>query len=782
MIRQVRVSSAVLTAMLMVPLQGAAIASLTAMTLTATAPAAHAQSFRFSSFLVEGNQRISDEAILTYAGIAPGTAVSAAQVNDALQNIQATGLFEQVEVIPRGNTLVIQVREYPTINRIAIEGNRRLDDDALMATLQSQTRRVYSPATAEQDAAAIAEAYRMSGRLTATVNPVIIRRGENRVDLVFEVTEGRVVETQRIAFVGNREYSDRRLRRVLESTQAGLFSILIRSDTFIEDRIALDRQLLTDFYLDRGYVDFEVLSVTPELSRARDAYFVTFNIREGQSFSFGDITVTSEIFEAPAEEYAATLRIREGVTYSPRLVDTAITRMENLATQEGLRFVRIEPRITRNPQDLTLDVEFVITPGERVFVERIDIEGNATTLDRVIRRQFDTVEGDPFDPRAVRQAAERIRATGFFADVAVEGRPGSSPDQVVVDVNVEEQPTGSLGFSLNYSTDAGAGFAVNFSERNFLGRGQSLRFGLSTVEGGQSFTFAFNEPNFLARDVGLGFNAFYEQTQAQDRSFDTEDYGFGTTFSFPASENGRFALSYNINRRELIFGDEALANSSPIITGDAGDRITSAVELRYAFDNRDTGLNPNAGVRLELAGEYAGLGGDAEYLRARALAIAERAVMREEVTLRATVEGGMVESLNGDSHYNDRFFLNSRQMRGFDSFGLGPRDTGAPNDDALGGNYFAVARLEASFPLGLPEEYGISGGVFYDIGSVWGLDNTAGFGGNTVDDDLYWRSAVGFSVFWDTALGPLRFNFSRALQKQPYDRTRDFDFTVETRF
>jgi outer membrane protein insertion porin family len=608
MIRHMRVAAlAILGAMITSPV-GVTAFSAVALGVGLAASQAEAQAFRFSSFEIEGNQRITDETIIAYTGLTPGAGASAGQVNDALQALQGSGLFERVELIPRGATLVIRVVEYPTINRIAIEGNRRIDDDALFSILQSQSRRVYSPATAEQDAAAIAEAYRVSGRLTATVNPVIIRRGENRVDLVFEVTEGRVVETQRIAFVGNREYSDRRLRRVLESTQAGLFAAIIRSDTFIEDRIALDRQLLTDFYFDRGYIDFQVLSVTPELTRARDAYFVTFNIREGQSFRFGDITVVSEIPEIDADEYAATMRISEGVTYSPRLVDNTITRMENLATQQGQRFVRIEPRVTRNDAALTLDVEFAITRGPRVFVERIDIEGNQTTLDRVIRRQFDTVEGDPFDPRAIRQAAERIRATGYFADVQVEGREGSSPGQVIVDVDVEEQPTGSLGFSLSYSTDTGAGIAINFSEENFLGRGQSLRFGVSTVEGGQSFNFAFTEPAFLARDVSLGLNLYYEQTQSQDRSFDTEDYGFSTSFGFPASENGRFGLSYRIDQREIDFGAQA-GNSSPIITVDAGQRLTSAVGLNYSFDNRTTGLNPNAGVFFNLKTELAGLGG-----------------------------------------------------------------------------------------------------------------------------------------------------------------------------
>ena len=744
----------------------------------------HAQSFVFSSFEVEGNLRTNDASVLEVAGIVPGQSVSAGQVNDALQRLQNSGLFEAVEILPRGNTLVIQVVEFPTINRVVIEGNRRLEDEELLAILESTPRRVYSPVTAERDAAAIAEAYRLSGRLTATATPVIIRREDNRVDLVFEVTEGRVVETERIAFVGNRDYSDRRLRQVLESTQAGVFRALIRSDTFIDDRIALDRQLLIDFYQDRGYIDFEVLSITPELSRDRGAYFVTFNIREGQSYRIGNISVVSELPGAEAAEYQDTIRIRPGVRYSPRIVDNAITRMENLATDQGLRFVRIEPRIIRNDADLTLDIEFVISRGERVFVERIDIEGNQTTLDRVIRRQFDVVEGDPLDARQIRAAAERIRATGFFADVAVEGRPGTAEGQVIVDVDVEEQPTGSLGFSASYSTDTGAGIAVSFSERNFLGRGQALAVSLSTVSGGQSFEFSFTEPAFLRRDLALGLNAYYSQTQEQNRDFDTAAYGFGTSLGFPISENGRVRLFYNYDDTEISGVEDT---SSRIIGADAGTYTTSAIGVAYSFDNRTTGLNPNAGVALSFTADYAGIGGDTDYIRARVRALGETRVAREEVTLRATFEGGAINGINGNTRVGNRFFLNSRQMRGFEPLGLGPRDLAATNQDALGGNFFAVARFEAAFPLGLPEEYGISGGVFADVGSVWGLDDV--MGGNNdgstmgiVDDDFHLRAVVGVSIFWDTAIGPLRFNFSHPIQAEDYDETRLFDFTVEARF
>ncbi|WP_461425657.1 outer membrane protein assembly factor BamA [Gymnodinialimonas sp.] len=749
------------------------------MSLIAVAAPVDAQSFRFNSFDVQGNTRTNDASVLQVAGLAPGSTVSAAQVNDALQRLQNSGLFENVEVSPRGNTLVITVVEYPTINRIAIEGNRRLDDDELLILLESTPRRVFSPITAERDAAAIAEAYRVTGRLTATATPQIIRRADNRVDLVFEVTEGAVVETQRIAFVGNRDFSDRRLRQILESTQSGLFNRLIRSDTFIEDRIALDRQLLTDFYQDRGYIDFAIQSVTPELSRDRGAYFVTFNIREGQSYRIGNMSVTSQFPGANAADFQNAINIRQGVRYSPRIIDNVITRMENLASDQGLRFVRIEPVLTRDNANLIINVEFVISRGERVFVERIDIEGNQTTLDRVIRRQFDVVEGDPMDARQIRAAAERIRATGFFADVQVAGRQGTSPEQVIVDVDVEEQPTGSLGFSASYSTDGGAGLAVNFSEQNFLGRGQAIAVGFNTTDGSQSLNFSFTEPAFLRRDLALGLSAYYAVNQEDDSEAETITYGVGTSIAFPISENSRLRLFYNYDHDEVSGLDPA--EDSAILINEPPEADTSRAGFTYSFDNRDTGLNPNAGVAFAFTGEYAGLGGDTEFVRARVRAIAETRVAREEVTLRATFEGGAITALDDDgTRLANRFSLNSRQMRGFESRGLGPRDTGANNRNSLGGNYFAVARFEAAFPLGLPEEYGISGGAFFDVGSVWGLDDTAGTA--TVDDDFYLRSTVGVSIFWDTALGPLRFNFSHPLEFQEYDRTRNFDFTVEARF
>ncbi|MEN8660697.1 MAG: outer membrane protein assembly factor BamA, partial [Marivita sp.] len=510
-----------------------------------------AQDFRFTAISVEGNQRIEAGTIASFLGVARGETVSAAELNDGYQRVLASGLFESVEIEPQGNTLVVRVVEYPTVNRITFEGNARLDDETLATIVQSQSRRVFSPSTAEADAARITEAYSQQGRIAARVQPKVIRRSDNRVDLVFEVFEGGVSEIERIGFAGNQVFSDRRLRRVLETKQAGIFRALIQSDTFIEDRIEFDRQVLRDFYQSRGYVDFRTTSVNAELSEERDGYFITFNVEEGQQFSFGEITATSDLAEVDPDVFQNAIRLRPGRTYSPTSVETEIARLERLAIREGLNFVRVEPRVTRNDRDLTLDVEFLLTRGERVFVERIDIEGNTTTLDRVVRRQFRIVEGDPFNPREIRESAERVRALGFFGDSQVEAREGSTPQQVIIDVDVEERPTGSLSFGGSYSTSSGFGAAITFRERNFLGRGQQLALGVTTGVDSSNYSFSFTEPAFLGRDVAFNISVNYLETDNANAEYDTVIGNFSTGFTFPVSENGRLNLRYGARYSEI---------------------------------------------------------------------------------------------------------------------------------------------------------------------------------------------------------------------------------------
>ena len=743
------------------------------------AGAAKAQQYRFSSIDVVGNLRIESSTIRSYAGISTAQSLSASDLNAAYQSIASSGLFEEVEIVPNGARLVIKVKEFPTINRVAFEGNSRLKDEVLAGLVKSQTRRVFNPTEVEQDRAVIAEAYANSGRLAAKVNPKFIRLSDNRVDLVFEIFEGGLVEIERISFVGNRAYSDRKLRSVLETKQAGLLRTFIQRDTFVEDRIEFDKQVLSDFYKSRGYADFRINSVNAEISQERDAYFITFNIREGQKFSVGQIDVTTDLSGIDTKAFARAGKVRTGQTYSPLAIENDITRMERFANQEGLEFLRITPRISRNDASLSLDVNYVIERGPRIFVERIDIEGNTATLDRVIRRQFRIVEGDPFNPSEIRASARRIRALGFFSNADVTSREGSNPEQVVVDVKVEEAPTGSLSFGASYSTAAGAGGLVEYSERNFLGRGQALSLKMTAGTGNQTYSFDFTEPAFLYNDLSLSLLTSYAETQRQFSQYNTSALKIRPQLSFPLSEQTRLGVRYQYTESKL---SNASLSTGAVIGEELalGNISESGLGYTLSFDTRRTGLDPDAGVLARIEQDFSGLGGDTTSLKTTGLISGEMKVLGEEVTLIGTIEGGMLSYSKGQSRVVDRFQLGSGIMRGFEPGGIGPREYDSVKgvNDALGGDKFAAMRLEALFPIGLPEEYGITGGVFYDVGNLWGLEYDSA---DIQYEKGAWRQAAGVSIIWITPVGPFRFNFSRAIAKELLDTANDFELTLATR-
>ena len=742
-----------------------------------------AQGVTLGSVSVEGNARIGDSAILTRAGIAQGQTLTAGELNAAYQRLVETGLFETVEFTPRGNSLTITVKEFPTINRINFEGNQRIDDDTLAAVINSGERRVFNPAQAERDAAIIAEAYATEGRLAARVTPTIIRRSDNRVDLIFEIFEGDNVEIERISFTGNRVFSDRRLRGILSTKQAGLFRAFVRSDILIEDRIEFDKQVLRDFYQSRGYIDFRVNSANAELTEERDGYFLIFDVQEGQQFTIGEISVTSEMNGADEEVYLNAVKSETGDVYSPSIIEQDIARMERQAINDGLDFLRVEPRITRDERNLAVNVEYLLTRGPRIFVERIDIEGNTTTLDQVIRRQFRSVEGDPFNPREIREAAERIRALGYFADAEVNAREGSSSDQVIVDVDVVEQPTGSLQLGASFSTNDGIGFAIQFREENFLGRGQTFGITLSTASDDQLLRFNFVEPAFLGRDVAFGLRLDVAESSRTSTTYDVQQAQLRPSLTFPVGVNSRLRLDLTFDQSEMEDRGTG-SDEGPIIAREIaeGKRQSNSIGYRYTYDSRTTGLDPNAGYLFEIGQDFAGIGGDNTFIRTRGRIVGERRIFNEDIVIRASLEGGILNYQSGVNRAVDRFSLDSNILRGFEPNGIGPRDLTNGPEDPLGGNMFVAARFDAEFPLGLPEEYGITGGLFYDVGNLWDLDDVDLTGGDVRGESGSFRHVIGVSILWDTPFGPLRFNFSDAIVKEDFDREQSFEVTVSTTF
>lgn len=741
-----------------------------------------AQTLRVNAIVVEGNERVDARTIQSYTGIRRGETISAAQLNDAYQRIMASGLFESVALTPRGGTLVIRVQEFPTILRVNFEGNRRLKAERLNEVILTRARRAYNPSQVEADARTIAELYSTEGRMAARVEPRVIRRQGNAVDVVFEIAEGRQTEIERISFIGNRNFTDRRLRGVLQTRQAGLLRTFITTDIYSADRIEVDKQMLSDFYLSRGFLDFQVTDATAEIARERDGFFVTFTLREGLQYRIGNVSVVSEYPGITTEGFEELVRIRSGVVYNPVLIENAVARMESRAGRLGLDFLRVDPRFTRDDANQLLNVEFAIVRGPRIFVERIDIEGNSSTRDEVIRRQFRSSEGDPLNPREIREAANRIRALGFFRNANVDARQGSSSDQVILRTEVEEAPTGSLNIGATYGTTAGFGFTFSLSEANLMGRGQGLNLSVALGGTSQNASLRFTEPAFLGRDLRFVFDAAYGTTQASAYApWDSQEIRLRPSVEFPLTERTRLELRYGLRYYGLEsltpFADSAqLTGPSTILDAElaAGRRLSSALGYGLSWDSRRNGIVEDYFFLFRFGQDIAGLGGDAQYLKTEALAVAETKILNGNITLRAETEAGALLSFGGTSSVLDRFFLNGK-MRGFQPFGVGPREEGHP----LGGNFFAVARLEAEFPIGLPERLGIKGAAFVDVGSVWGLDGPVPA---SVDTSARLRGVAGLSLLWSSPIGPLRFNFSHAFLKEPTDREQTFDLTISTRF
>jgi outer membrane protein insertion porin family len=737
---------------------------------------------RFSAILVSGNSTVPDQTVISLSGIDLSNSVSGADINAALRRLVGTGLFSDVTINPVAGRIVIAVVENQTIGLVNFEGNRALSDKDLSGLISSAARRPLDRATIEADARLIAELYRQRSRYSAEVTPVIIPMDDGRANLVFQINEGHTNKIQSVNFVGNQAFSDQRLRRTVLSSESGLLNFLYNSDNYSPERAAADRQALLTFYRERGYTDVEVTSGLSEFALDRNGFFLTYNIREGASYDFGNATLSTNLTGVDTAAFERLVRLRPGRTYRASKVESIVTAIEEEATRLGLPFLRAIPQMTKNEADGTVDINFSLVNGERVYVERLDIRGNTQTLDRVIRREFDMAEGDAFNPRKLRQAEQALRALRFFSDLNVNTRPGSTPESVIVEVNVADQPTGSANFGGSYSTDTGLTGTISISDTNFMGRGQ--RFDLSLNYGNLSKTasFGFTEPRLKGRDLSAGFDIYYRQSDRIESSFQTTDIGFSPSISFPLSERTRVSFAYDIISEEIR---DPGVNASPIIAGEVGTVVRSALRFGLSHDRRNSSLDPTEGYILRLTGEYAGLGGDANYFKATARAKGYFNLFDNALVFSADVEGGALYSAagGGGSRITDRFFMGGSNFRGFVVGGLGPRDNnGALVNDSLGGNYYAVARLDATFPLGFSKDVGIRGGLFVDAGSVWGLDGAPVGASGAIDASAHLRASAGFALYWQTPIGPLVFNWSNPLVTVAGDETQSFSVSVKTTF
>jgi outer membrane protein insertion porin family len=738
------------------------------------APSAHAEGPVIRQINVEGNQRIERETVLTYMTVRRGMEYDAAAVDESLKRLFATGLFADINIRFDSGQLIVTVVENPIVNRVAYEGNSAIKEEDLNNEVQLKARVIYTRAKVQADVNRIVELYRRGGRFAATVEPKVIRLPQNRIDLVFEINEGPKTKIASISFLGNKVFSDGTLRETISTGESAWWKFLSSADSYDPDRLTYDRELLRRFYLSEGYADFRVISAVADLSRDNSAFNITFTVEEGEVYTFGKITVKSNIENLDQAALEDLLATKEGDQYNALLIDKTTDALTYAAGAQGYAFAQVRPRPKRDREKQVMDVSYVITEGPRVYVERINIVGNSRTLDRVIRRKMELVEGDAFNKVLLDDSEKNIRGLQYFSKVEVTQEPGSKEDRTVINVAVQEQSTGSLSLSFGFSSVDSAILGLSLTERNFLGRGLQVGASTSLSKRQQLLQFNYTDPYFLNRDLVGGFDVFGTETDYQDEaSFNSRTQGFGLRFGFPLTEDSRFLVRYQL-RQEEIYDVNSL---SPVIIAAEGQETRSILGYDYYLDKRNDPVNPTGGWDLLFSQDFAGLGGTVNYLSTEVLAHAYVGIA-EDITYTQRFDIGYIMGIGEDVRLGDRFFKGGSSFRGFKSGGIGPRDIAT--DDAIGAEVYAFGTSEMSFPNGIPEALGITTSVFVDYGVIGRAEDTSGT--TSVEDKIAPRVSTGLSVNWKSPFGPVRIDFAKVLVSEDYDQEESFRFSAGTSF
>ncbi len=749
----------------------------------AAAPAADVApaSATIQSITVAGMQRLEPDTIRSYIRLRHGQIYTQANADQALKDLFATELFSDVQIKNEEGHVVIQVKENPVINRIVLEGNKRIKEEKILPEIKLSPRQIFTRSKVRADVSRIIELYKRQGRFAASVEPKMVMLEQNRVDIVFEITEGPKSKVRQINIIGNERFTDGDLREEMVTKQARMFRFFSSGTSYDPDRMAFDQQKLRQFYLTKGYADFRVVSAVAELTPDKKDFIITYVVEEGERYTFGDVKVESQLRDFDGAILAGQLPMKTGNWYDAKLVEDTIERLNETAGTFGYAFADVRPEYSRSKETLSMGINFVIAEAPRVYVERIDINGNSLTQDKVIRREFRIAEGDAFNSLQVKRSTNRIKSLGYFQEkFEVEQKPGSTPDRIILEANVEEKPTGELQLSAGFSSIESFIFQASVQQRNWRGRGQTIGLSGAYSKYSKSVEASFTEPYLFDRNVSMGVSIYrrdYDGFNFIDNNRNTlyqqATTGLSIRAGVPLTEYLTAVASYTLNMDKVSLDrDQFFTNGScdsqlagRYLCEALGKRTSSILGLSLIHDTLDNRVHPTRGSLVSVSGDFAGLGGSVKYGRVRANA-AKYFPVGKGFIFSVSAEGGLIKSFDksgnpitgtDDVRLTDRFYLGEPQMRGFDIRGIGPRifrqfaadqinptftgpcdqtqPIGPDNcnlvvgadrdgwvDDALGGRYYYQGRLELEIPLGSgAKELGLRPSIFADVGAVWGI-------------------------------------------------------------
>lgn len=728
-------------------------------------------------FKIVGNHRIERQTILSRLSIQIGDPFNDETLDQVTKDLFATGYFADepgtISVSRSGNTIVINVKENPIINRIAYEGNKKIKDRILKEEIRLRPRMVLSHHAVEAARQHILEIYRRMGRFSAVVEPKIIRLPQNRVDLVFEITEGAVTFVRKINFIGNKRYSNSVLEEQMLTKRKKWYRFFANDDTYDPDRFQADQQMLKEFYYNSGFPRFRILSAVAELAPDHQGFFLTVNLREGERYKFGKIRFSSTVPNLSTAALKNQLTFAEDDWFSGKSIENSVDKISNVVGTQGYAFAQVDPQVTFNDKLKTVDITFNISEGPRVYIERIEISGNKRTRDHVIRRELQVHEGDAYNDAKVKKSERNLMNLGFFKSADITTRPGSSPDRTVLVVKTEEQSTGELRFGIGYSTMDRALVTARYSEDNFMGKGQQVYGDVRLAQRKRDFDVGFVEPYFMGRQLAAGINVFHS-IDKRISVYDQRTTGFTLSLGYFLSEHWSQTLNYTLARDEIR---NVSKDASATIRAQKGSKITSAIGQTIAYDRRDNRFAPTEGYIVSLSNTFAGLGGSIRYL-SNIIAGACYYPISDEVIWSNKASAGAMLRLGKDIRVVDSYLFGADSFKGFEYGGMGPHDIATK--DPLGGTRFWKVTSQVTFPLGLPKDFGIKGAVHLSAGSLWKVGRK-NVNNRQVGDDSSVRFSGGGGITWTSPFGPISVDYTVALRRKKYDRRQNFLISFSTR-
>jgi outer membrane protein insertion porin family len=763
--------------------RGSAISAalLAAAIIGFAAPAAMAE-----TIVVEGNKRIDAETVRTYFHPATDGHYDAAARDAALKALIATGEFDDVRIESAGDRLIVHLTEAKVLGRVAFEGNKKLKDADLEKVVQSKAQGSLQRATVQEDVARILEAYRHAGRDDVVVKPEIIDHGNDRVDLVYTIVEGKKTTVRQINFVGNQAFSDRQLKAVIKTSQTSILSFLTGGDVYDPDRVDQDRELIWQYYRNHGYADANVRQASAEYDPAISGFTLTFAIDEGRPYLFGNANVICDVPGLDPDKLRRLLTVKTGAAFNGSAVDKTVDALTAEMARLGYPFAHAEPRMTRDEAGQRMDVTFAISEGQRTYVERIEIHGNTRTREYVIRREFDFGEGDAYNKTLIDRVERRLKALNYFKTVKISTKPGSAADRVVLDVEVVDQATGDFTISGGYSTTDGLMAEVKVGDRNFNGSGYNVQTTLSYGEYARGADISVVDPYFLDYHVSAGIDPFFKQNFSSPyQSYGSETYGANLTLGTPITDQTLMQWRYSLYDQKVTIDPASLAAAPSLAIEEAasqGTQMVSDVGDTVTYNTLDNTKTPTSGVYSQLRQDLAGLGGDVKFLRTTE-DVRYYQSLGDDLVGMVRAQGGYITGWGGQSvPLLNSFFGGPSMVRGFAPNGFGPRDLtpGSTMDNVGGSMYWAsTAELQSGIP-GVPQEYGLRASAFVDSGSVFGYGGPTSFGSQVlqVANANVLRSSVGVGLTWASPFGALTVNYAVPITKASYDVVQPVSFNA----